>query len=192
MDYKRELTADDPKKKEELAKDVCSFANHIGGVLIVGLAEARGIPSKIMDLGVLPPPLHRSCRPRAAPGRRRAASAHRPPGEQHAETSGHHDPRSPRRHAHQPRIVRATPARHYPGTAFRARPDRFPSPHRDGGRADHELSVLRAAPGRVRCLDLGNPRTDGDVRRGRVQLRRRQRGGRRAAEHAGTPGHTCP
>ncbi|MFD3883140.1 AlbA family DNA-binding domain-containing protein [Streptomyces microflavus] len=34
LDYKRELTASDPKGKEELAKDVCSFANHIGGVLI--------------------------------------------------------------------------------------------------------------------------------------------------------------
>ncbi|MEG9551416.1 ATP-binding protein [Streptomyces baarnensis] len=52
LDYKCELAARDPKKKEELAKDVCSFANHIGGVLIVGLAEARGVPTKIMDLDV--------------------------------------------------------------------------------------------------------------------------------------------
>ncbi|MFF8988282.1 helix-turn-helix domain-containing protein [Streptomyces globisporus] len=52
LDYKRELTASDPKGKEELAKDVCSFANHIGGILVIGLAEARGVPSKIMDLDV--------------------------------------------------------------------------------------------------------------------------------------------
>lgn len=52
LDYKRELTASDPKGKEELAKDVCSFANHTGGILVVGLAESGGIPSKIMDLDV--------------------------------------------------------------------------------------------------------------------------------------------
>ncbi|MFF9795465.1 AlbA family DNA-binding domain-containing protein [Streptomyces bacillaris] len=52
LDYKRELTASDPKGKEELAKDMCSFANHIGGILVIGLAEARGVPSKIMDLDV--------------------------------------------------------------------------------------------------------------------------------------------
>ncbi|MFD4224777.1 AlbA family DNA-binding domain-containing protein [Streptomyces griseus] len=50
LDYKRELNASDPKGKEELAKDVCSFANHIGGVLIIGLVDSGGIPSKVMDL----------------------------------------------------------------------------------------------------------------------------------------------
>ncbi|ALC26239.1 hypothetical protein ABE83_03475 [Streptomyces sp. CFMR 7] len=52
QDYKRELTADDDKKREEFAKDLAAFANHIGGVLIVGMAEARGIPSKVMDTDV--------------------------------------------------------------------------------------------------------------------------------------------
>ncbi|WP_444971593.1 AlbA family DNA-binding domain-containing protein [Streptomyces sp. SAI-25] len=52
LDYKRELTASDHKGKEELAKDVCSFANHIGGILVIGLAEVRGVPSAIMDLDV--------------------------------------------------------------------------------------------------------------------------------------------
>ncbi len=52
LDYKRELTADDDKKREEFAKDLAAFANHIGGVLIVGMAEARGIPSKVMDADV--------------------------------------------------------------------------------------------------------------------------------------------
>ncbi|MCY0958131.1 helix-turn-helix domain-containing protein [Streptomyces sp. H27-H5] len=50
LDYKQQLAAADPKGKEELAKDVCAFANHIGGVLVVGLAEARGVPSKAMDI----------------------------------------------------------------------------------------------------------------------------------------------
>lgn len=49
LDYKQELLADTPEKKEELAKDVAAFANHIGGVLVVGMADARGIPSKVMD-----------------------------------------------------------------------------------------------------------------------------------------------
>ncbi|MFE8975826.1 MULTISPECIES: AlbA family DNA-binding domain-containing protein [Streptomyces] len=49
LDYKREVTADDDKKKEEFAKDLTAFANHVGGVLIVGMAEARGVPSKVMD-----------------------------------------------------------------------------------------------------------------------------------------------
>lgn len=52
LDYKRELTADDDRKREESAKDLAAFANHIGGVLIVGMAEARGIPSKVMDTDV--------------------------------------------------------------------------------------------------------------------------------------------
>ncbi|MFD0426447.1 AlbA family DNA-binding domain-containing protein [Streptomyces parvus] len=52
LDYKRELTADDDKKKEEFAKDVAAFANHIGGVLIVGMAEVRGVPSKVMDTDI--------------------------------------------------------------------------------------------------------------------------------------------
>ncbi|MGW3579838.1 AlbA family DNA-binding domain-containing protein [Streptomyces rubiginosohelvolus] len=52
LDYKREVRADDDKKKEEFAKDLAAFANHIGGVLIVGMAEARGVPSKVMDTDV--------------------------------------------------------------------------------------------------------------------------------------------
>ncbi|MGY4960579.1 AlbA family DNA-binding domain-containing protein [Streptomyces sp. 900105245] len=52
LDYKRELLAADAKGKEELAKDVAAFANHIGGVLVVGLADTQGIPSKVMDSDV--------------------------------------------------------------------------------------------------------------------------------------------
>jgi hypothetical protein len=52
LDYKQELPANTDKGKEELAKDVAGFANHIGGVLVVGMAEVRGIPSKVMDTDV--------------------------------------------------------------------------------------------------------------------------------------------
>jgi Putative DNA-binding domain len=52
LDYKRELLANTDKGKEELAKDVAGFANHIGGVLVVGMAEVKGIPSKALDADV--------------------------------------------------------------------------------------------------------------------------------------------
>lgn len=52
LDYKQELPANTDKGKEELAKDVAGFANHTGGVLVVGMAEAKGIPSKVMDTDV--------------------------------------------------------------------------------------------------------------------------------------------
>jgi hypothetical protein len=49
LDYKLELLADSEEKKAELAKDVAAFANHVGGVLVVGMADSQGIPSKVMD-----------------------------------------------------------------------------------------------------------------------------------------------
>lgn len=52
LDYKREISAFTEEQKAELAKDVAAFANHIGGLLIVGMAEAKGIPSKVMDSDV--------------------------------------------------------------------------------------------------------------------------------------------
>ncbi|MFE0630869.1 helix-turn-helix domain-containing protein [Streptomyces sp. NPDC058864] len=52
LDFKQELLADTEEKKAELAKDVAAFANHVGGVLVVGMADARGIPSKVMDADV--------------------------------------------------------------------------------------------------------------------------------------------
>ncbi|MGW7610307.1 AlbA family DNA-binding domain-containing protein [Streptomyces sp. NPDC054766] len=52
LDYKRELLAADDKGKEELAKDVAAFANHIGGVIVVGMADVKGIPAKVMDSDV--------------------------------------------------------------------------------------------------------------------------------------------
>ncbi|MEV7770123.1 ATP-binding protein [Kitasatospora sp. NPDC086791] len=52
LDYKRELTAKDEEGKEEFAKDVVSFANHLGGLIVVGLADAKGIPSQVFDSDV--------------------------------------------------------------------------------------------------------------------------------------------
>jgi hypothetical protein len=52
LDYKAELLADTDKGKEELAKDVAGFANHIGGVIVVGMNEVKGVPSKVVDADV--------------------------------------------------------------------------------------------------------------------------------------------
>ncbi|MFF7199129.1 helix-turn-helix domain-containing protein [Streptomyces sp. NPDC088197] len=52
LDYKTELSANTDKGKEEFAKDVAGFANHIGGVIVVGMAEVKGIPSKVVDADV--------------------------------------------------------------------------------------------------------------------------------------------
>lgn len=49
LDYKREALAATDEQKAELAKDVAAFANHVGGVLLIGIAEAKGLPSKVMD-----------------------------------------------------------------------------------------------------------------------------------------------
>ncbi|MFJ8608169.1 helix-turn-helix domain-containing protein [Streptomyces sp. NPDC093675] len=52
LDYKRESPAATDEQKAELAKDVAAFANHVGGVLVIGMAEARGLPSKVMDTDI--------------------------------------------------------------------------------------------------------------------------------------------
>ncbi|MEV4335439.1 ATP-binding protein [Streptomyces sp. NPDC049597] len=55
LDYKREMSASTDEQKAELAKHVAAFANHIGGLLIVGMADAKGTPSKVMDGDVSEP-----------------------------------------------------------------------------------------------------------------------------------------
>ncbi|WTX01137.1 ATP-binding protein (plasmid) [Streptomycetaceae bacterium NBC_01309] len=50
LDFKRDHYTSDPKSREELAKDVAAFANHIGGVIVLGIADARGVPSKAFDV----------------------------------------------------------------------------------------------------------------------------------------------
>lgn len=49
LDYKREITAKDEAGKEEFAKDLVAFANHRGGLLLVGMTETQGIPRKVTD-----------------------------------------------------------------------------------------------------------------------------------------------
>ncbi|MBT2526984.1 ATP-binding protein [Streptomyces sp. ISL-99] len=50
LDYKQAHYTGEDKSREELAKDVAAFANHLGGVLIIGMAENRGVPSKVFDV----------------------------------------------------------------------------------------------------------------------------------------------
>lgn len=44
LDYKQAHCTSEAKSREELAKDVAAFANHMGGVIIIGMAEHRGVP----------------------------------------------------------------------------------------------------------------------------------------------------
>jgi hypothetical protein len=50
LDYKQAHYTSDPRGKEELAKDVAAFANHTGGLLVLGMAENKGVPSKVFDV----------------------------------------------------------------------------------------------------------------------------------------------
>ncbi|KUN35840.1 ATP-binding protein [Streptomyces longwoodensis] len=50
LDYKKEHYGADDKGREELAKDVAAFANHTGGLLVLGMAEDKGVPSKVFDV----------------------------------------------------------------------------------------------------------------------------------------------
>lgn len=50
LDYKQQHYSTDSKSREELAKDVASFANHLGGVIVIGMAEHRGVPSRAFDV----------------------------------------------------------------------------------------------------------------------------------------------
>ncbi|MDT0488166.1 AlbA family DNA-binding domain-containing protein [Streptomyces doebereineriae] len=50
LDYKRAHYASGDQGREELAKDVAAFANHTGGLLILGMAEDKGVPSRVFDV----------------------------------------------------------------------------------------------------------------------------------------------
>lgn len=52
LDYKQAHYTADPRGKEELAKDVAAFANHTGGLLVLGMAENKGVPSKVFDVAL--------------------------------------------------------------------------------------------------------------------------------------------
>ncbi|MFJ3193340.1 helix-turn-helix domain-containing protein [Streptomyces griseoviridis] len=50
LDYKRAHYSQDERGREELAKDIAAFANHTGGLLVIGMAESKGVPSKVFDV----------------------------------------------------------------------------------------------------------------------------------------------
>jgi hypothetical protein len=50
LDYKQEHYSQDDRGREELAKDIAAFANHTGGLLVIGMAESKGVPSKVFDV----------------------------------------------------------------------------------------------------------------------------------------------
>ncbi|MFG3517672.1 AlbA family DNA-binding domain-containing protein [Streptomyces bobili] len=50
LDYKRAHYASGDEGREELAKDVAAFANHTGGLLILGMAEDKGVPRRVFDV----------------------------------------------------------------------------------------------------------------------------------------------
>lgn len=50
LDYKQAHYSQDERGREELAKDIAAFANHTGGLLVIGMAESRGVPSKVFDV----------------------------------------------------------------------------------------------------------------------------------------------
>lgn len=50
LDYKREHYKHNDKGKEELAKDVAALANHRGGVIVLGMADSKGMPSKVFEV----------------------------------------------------------------------------------------------------------------------------------------------
>lgn len=50
LEFKRELPAIDADGREELAKDVCAFANAAGGDLVYGVADANACASKVMSI----------------------------------------------------------------------------------------------------------------------------------------------
>lgn len=52
LEFKQQMYAANEDGRGELAKDVCAFANAIGGVIICGIAEVKGTASKPMPFEV--------------------------------------------------------------------------------------------------------------------------------------------
>ena len=50
LDYKRDTYGTDERSKKEFVKDVASFANTLGGHLVIGMDEERGIASDLIGL----------------------------------------------------------------------------------------------------------------------------------------------
>jgi hypothetical protein len=52
IDYKRDLILNTDEQKKEFLADISSFANAIGGHLIYGVVEEKGIPKQISGLEI--------------------------------------------------------------------------------------------------------------------------------------------
>jgi len=52
IDYKQELHLDNKSNKKEFAADITSFANTVGGDLIIGVSEGRGIITEIKGIKI--------------------------------------------------------------------------------------------------------------------------------------------
>lgn len=50
LDYKRDCYGNSDNAKRELLKDISSFANTRGGHIIIGVAEAEGVPTEIVGI----------------------------------------------------------------------------------------------------------------------------------------------
>src|SRR5437764_9508695 len=54
LDYKRDLYGGKDDDKKELLKDVSSFANTLGGDILIGVDEDQGLPTAIPGITVDP------------------------------------------------------------------------------------------------------------------------------------------
>jgi predicted HTH transcriptional regulator len=52
IDYKRDIVVNTDEQKKEFLADISSFANAIGGHLIYGVVEEKGIPKQISGLEI--------------------------------------------------------------------------------------------------------------------------------------------
>ncbi|MFA5292656.1 MAG: ATP-binding protein [Phycisphaerae bacterium] len=52
LDYKRELPPETPAGNKELLKDISAFANTVGGYLVYGIDEEKGVPIKVYGVKI--------------------------------------------------------------------------------------------------------------------------------------------
>jgi hypothetical protein len=51
IDYKRDIIGSSDADKKEFLYDVSSFANTLGGYIVLGVAETAGIPASVVGVG---------------------------------------------------------------------------------------------------------------------------------------------